>query len=167
MVITKETVRDWLLAYLNGTLPLAQLVDWAEAAARQGELDSPDAEVLRDIIARLGMADVRQSGLRWEDAHEALARLGYQAQVGALPASLAPGQPDPTVEIRQLLRDGRKIEAIKVYRRVYNVGLKEAKDAVERLGSGPSSPGLSAPPPPPPSPGATPGGTPLLTVSLS
>src|SRR5512136_946506 len=111
MAITKETVRDRLLAYLNGTLPLAQLVDWAEEAARQGELDPQDAEVLRDIVAKLSAADVRQAGLRWEDLHEALARLGYQAQVGVLPASLTPGQPDPTAEMQQLLRDGRKIEA--------------------------------------------------------
>jgi ribosomal protein L7/L12 len=159
MAITKETVRDRLLAYLNGTLPLTQLADWAEEAARQGEFDSPDAEVLRDIIAKLSAADVRQAGLRWEDLHEFLARLGYRAQVGALPASFAPGQPDPTAEMQQLLRDGRKIEAIKVYRRTYGVGLKEAKDAVERLGPGPGLPGWPAPPP---STGATPGGSPLF-----
>src|SRR5512136_1758922 len=116
MAITKETVRDRLLAYLNGTLPLAQLVDWAEVAARQGEFDTQDAEVLRDIVAKLSMADVRQSGLRWEDSHEFLARLGYQAQVSAFPASLAPGQADPTAKIKDLLRGGHKIEAIKVYR---------------------------------------------------
>ncbi len=158
MAITKEAVRDRLLAYLNGSLPLAQLVDWAAEAARQGELDSPDAELLRDIIAKLNTADVRQSGLHWEDLHEALARLGYQAQVGVLPASLTPGQADPTAEMQQLLRDGRKIEAIKVYRSVYGVGLKEAKDAVERLEPGQDLPGWPAPPP---STGATPGGSPL------
>jgi ribosomal protein L7/L12/DNA-binding beta-propeller fold protein YncE len=159
MSITKETMRDQLLAYLNGTLPLAQLVDWAEEAARHGDFDPQDAEVLRDIIAKLSMADVRQAGPRWEDAHELLARLGYQAQVGVLPASLPPAQPDPTAEMQQLLRDGRKIEAIKVYRRVYGVGLKEAKDAVERLEPGQGLPGW---PTPSPSTGATPGGSPLF-----
>ncbi len=98
MLITEETVRDQLLAYLNGTLPLAQLVHWAEEAARQGEFETQDADVLRDIIAKLSMADMRQFGLHWEDLHAALARLGYEAQVGALPASLAPGQPDPRLE---------------------------------------------------------------------
>ena len=132
MLITKETVRDRLLAYLNGTLPLAQLVDWAEEAARQGNLEAGDAEV-RDIVAKLSMADVRQAGLHWEDLHEFLARLGYRAQVGALPDSLALGQADPTAEMQRLLRDGHKIEAIKVYRRTYGVGLKEAKEAVENV----------------------------------
>jgi hypothetical protein len=34
--------------------------------------------------------------------------------------------------IEPLLREGRKIEAIKMYREIKGVGLKEAKDAVER-----------------------------------
>ncbi|SRR6266498_3055346 len=35
--------------------------------------------------------------------------------------------------IDALLREGRKIQAIKVYREVTGVGLKEAKDAVDNL----------------------------------
>lgn len=35
--------------------------------------------------------------------------------------------------VRQLLAQGRKIEAIKLYRELHHVGLKEAKEAVERL----------------------------------
>jgi len=36
--------------------------------------------------------------------------------------------------IIDLVKQGNKIEAIKIYREVYNVGLKEAKDAVDQLG---------------------------------
>lgn len=39
----------------------------------------------------------------------------------------------PLAEVVALLKQNRKIEAIKVYRQVMDVGLKEAKDAVERL----------------------------------
>lgn len=42
----------------------------------------------------------------------------------------------PEDEIRRLARDGHKIEAIKKYREKYNVGLVEAKDAVERMEAG-------------------------------
>ena len=35
-------------------------------------------------------------------------------------------------EVRRLLQDGQKIEAIKLFREITGVGLKEAKDAVER-----------------------------------
>jgi ribosomal protein L7/L12 len=42
---------------------------------------------------------------------------------------------DPRLdEVIALARDGKKIQAIKVYREVTGAGLKEAKDAVERLG---------------------------------
>lgn len=41
---------------------------------------------------------------------------------------------DPRMgEVEALLRDGKKIQAIKVYREITGVGLKEAKDAVERI----------------------------------
>jgi len=36
-------------------------------------------------------------------------------------------------KIRQLLLQGNKIEAIKVYREIYNVGLAEAKQAVDAM----------------------------------
>lgn len=41
-------------------------------------------------------------------------------------------------EILHLARNGNKIHAIKMYRETFGVGLKEAKDAVERLESGQS-----------------------------
>src|SRR5262245_55920557 len=43
------------------------------------------------------------------------------------------GQTQKLQEIGQLVRAGQKIEAIKLYRQIFNVGLKEAKDAVEAL----------------------------------
>lgn len=47
------------------------------------------------------------------------------------------GIEDPTSpdlrEIDALLREGKKIQAIKVYRDLTGAGLKEAKEAVERL----------------------------------
>ncbi|RPJ55282.1 MAG: hypothetical protein EHM12_12525 [Dehalococcoidia bacterium] len=85
MVITKEVVRDQLLAYLNRALTLRQLVDWAEDALGEGELDLQNSDLLRDIVARLGLADVREFGLSWDDCYEFLTRLGYQAQVKILP----------------------------------------------------------------------------------
>ena len=40
----------------------------------------------------------------------------------------------PPDDIIMLVRQGRKIEAIKLYREKTGVGLKEAKDAVDRMG---------------------------------
>lgn len=41
-------------------------------------------------------------------------------------------------EIRRLIHDGRKLEAIKVFRETFGTGLKEAKDAVEAMERGDS-----------------------------
>lgn len=43
---------------------------------------------------------------------------------------------DPVLEgkIKSLLSKGKKIEAVKIYREEYGVSLKEAQDAVERVG---------------------------------
>ena len=43
-----------------------------------------------------------------------------------------PEKRESEAEIDRLLQMGRKIEAIKVYRALHNVGLKEAKEAVEK-----------------------------------
>ena len=46
-------------------------------------LDPEDAPVLRNIIARIGLADVKAFGLTWEDCYEFLSSLGYRVEVKA------------------------------------------------------------------------------------
>lgn len=53
-----------------------------------------------------------------------------------LPSFVNPPQIAKIQEIARLARDGEKIEAIKLYREVFDVGLKEAKDAVEQIEAG-------------------------------
>ena len=52
------------------------------------------------------------------------------------PESTVMLQPGKLRDIAELARGGKKIEAIKLYRAMFNVGLKEAKDAVEALADG-------------------------------
>ncbi len=85
MIITKELTRDQLLAYLNHYVTLPDLVDWAETALMEGELEEQNAETLRDIIAQIGLADVRQFGLSWTECSDILAKLGYRTQVNVIP----------------------------------------------------------------------------------
>ena len=85
-MITRETVRDKLMAYLNRQLTLADLVDWAEGVLLNDDLDVRKATVLRDIVGRIGVADVREFGLTWEDCYDFLARLGYIVEVKAVSA---------------------------------------------------------------------------------
>lgn len=80
-MITRETVRDMLLGYLNARIPLPRLVEWAEQALAEEAVAPQDAEVISASLARLGLADVRAFGLTWQDIDATLAALGYQAQV--------------------------------------------------------------------------------------
>ncbi len=85
MKITRRIVRDQLLAYLNHAITLDQLVDWAENALCNGEVDAQDAELLTQMVARLGLADVRAFGLSWDDCSDLLTQLGYTVHVEAIP----------------------------------------------------------------------------------
>lgn len=85
-MITRESVCDMLLAYLNSRISLSRLVEWAEHALAEEDLAPYEAEVISDSLARLGLADVRAFGLTWQEIDAMLAALGYQAQVRAEPA---------------------------------------------------------------------------------
>jgi hypothetical protein len=81
MKVTRQITADKIADYLRGKLSQAQLVDWAEGAMMDAEFEPADTELLSDIIGRLGMADVAEFGLRWQDCEEFLRRLGYRATV--------------------------------------------------------------------------------------
>ena len=88
MIVTRKTVAEELASYLNRRVSLARLVDWAEDALCDGELDEQDTELLRDILARVGLADVREFGLSWDDCYNFLSQLGYTVQVKMLPLAV-------------------------------------------------------------------------------
>lgn len=85
-MITKKTVADKIAAYLHGEISLAQLVDWAESAVQEAEFDEQDTEVLKSVLSRLGVADVRTFGLEWSDCEQMLKQLGYSARVDIVAA---------------------------------------------------------------------------------
>ena len=81
MVITRQMVADRISAYLRGQDRLTEIVSWAEEAMREAEFAESDFTAIRDVVARLGLADVAAFGLTWEDAVNMLSRLGYRATV--------------------------------------------------------------------------------------
>jgi cobyrinic acid a,c-diamide synthase len=81
MTITKQVVAGQIAAYLHHEMTLAQLVDWAERALMDGEFAEPDAVALSQVVARLGVADVRAFGLAWDDCEELLRKLGFAPRV--------------------------------------------------------------------------------------
>ena len=80
-VITRQMVADKLAAYLRHELSLADLVAWAEDAMMDGELELQHCTAIRDVVAHLGVADVRAFGLTWDDCEQLLRQLGYAAHV--------------------------------------------------------------------------------------
>ncbi len=81
MKITRQITADKISDYLQGRVAQAELVDWAERAMMDEEFEPADAELLSEIIGRLGLADVAEFDLRWQDCEEFLRRLGYRATV--------------------------------------------------------------------------------------
>jgi len=81
MKISRQIVANKITDYLHGTVRQTELVDWAERAMMDADFDKSDVDLLTDIVGRLGLADVAEFGLRWQDCEEFLRRLGYRAKV--------------------------------------------------------------------------------------
>jgi len=81
MIVTKKVLTEKLEKYLNREISLNELVDWAEKMLCDEDFDKKDFELIRDILARLGLADVKEFGLSWEDCCEYLHLLGHTATV--------------------------------------------------------------------------------------
>jgi hypothetical protein len=81
MLITRETVTRKLAAYLHHKISLRDLVDCAQLAMMEGEFKDTHHDVIRDAVARLGLADGRTFGLTWEDCETILKRFGYDVRV--------------------------------------------------------------------------------------
>jgi hypothetical protein len=51
---------------------------------RESDFESNSFELIRDILARIGLADVREFGLTWDDCYDYLHKLGYNVKVELL-----------------------------------------------------------------------------------
>jgi len=79
--ITSEDVIWRLTGHLQHELTLDELVGWAEEAMMDAEFQEDGYGVIRDIVSRLGVADVRAFGLTWEDCEQFLGWLGCTVRV--------------------------------------------------------------------------------------
>ena len=81
MLITKKDVFNKLQQYLNHVITLDELVSWAENVFFDAEIDAGDMEVIRDIVSRIGVSDVKSFGLTWEDCETFIHKLGYKVKL--------------------------------------------------------------------------------------
>ena len=85
-MITRDDVAARLKDYLQHRVSLEELVDWAERAMMEEQFDPGDFQNVRDIVSRVGLANVRAFGLEWDDFEKYLSRLGYQTHIEISPA---------------------------------------------------------------------------------
>ncbi len=83
-MITKKTIADRLLAYLKHQISLTQLTDWAEQSLNDSSCEDDDSHTIRNVLAQLGLADVKSFGLEWKDCEEIMKKLGFKLEVNAL-----------------------------------------------------------------------------------
>ena len=81
MKITRQKVGQKLIDYLYHRITLAELVDWAESAMMDADFEEKDFEIVRDIVSRVGLGDVKAFGITWEDCEDFLSQLGYRLSV--------------------------------------------------------------------------------------
>jgi hypothetical protein len=86
MKISKQMVADKIAAYLRHDISSAEIVSWAESTLMEGEFADDEAGVIAEVLARLGVADVRAFGLTWDDCEQILSVLGYTARVDIVAA---------------------------------------------------------------------------------
>ena len=81
MKVTCQDIAQKLIDYLHHQITLMELVDWAESAMMEADFEEKNLEMLRDIVSRIGLADVRAFGIGWEDCEDFLSRLGYRVTI--------------------------------------------------------------------------------------
>jgi len=84
MVLTKKELADKLIKYINRKIDLPSLISWAEDMIREANFENGSFELIREILARLGLADVREFGLTWDDCYDYLHKLGYHVKIELL-----------------------------------------------------------------------------------
>ena len=81
MIITRKEVAEKIVAYLKHKITLPKLVDWAEDIMMDSAMDEKYAEEITQAVSRIGVADVKQFGLTWDDCRSMLRKLGYEVDV--------------------------------------------------------------------------------------
>ena len=86
MPITRKNVAEMILKYINRELSLSNLVDWAEDTMMESDFEDQYFDIIRNIVSRIGLADVEEFGLSWDDCYDYLHGLGYSVKVETVEA---------------------------------------------------------------------------------
>ena len=81
MLVTKEVLTNMLVKYLNREMTKDELVDWAENMICDAKFPEEDTVLIKNILSHLGLADVKEFGLTWDDCYNYLHKLGHDVAV--------------------------------------------------------------------------------------
>jgi ribosomal protein L7/L12 len=129
----KSEGADWLAGTNSPSLP----ADWGDGLGLNQE---QIAQINTELVAKRKINAIKLyrefTGEGLKEAKEAVEAI-ERGQKPAFSAYHTPSASQPVgdlmAQIEQELRAGRKINAIKLYREAHNVGLKEAKDAIDEM----------------------------------
>ncbi len=74
MKITRQTVAGKITGYLHGNSARQDWLTGQNARSWRPTSTKPMVDLLNDIVGRLGLADVAEFGLRWQDCEESSSR---------------------------------------------------------------------------------------------
>ena len=80
-LVTSKAVAEKLTSYLHHELNLPELVDWAEQVMMDSDFEPKNYEAIRNVVSRIGVADVKAFGLMWEDFEQFFEQLGYSVRI--------------------------------------------------------------------------------------
>ena len=81
MLVTKDSLTKMIADYLNRRITRDELVDWAENMICHAEFKEGEEGLIRKVLGRLGLADVKEFGLSWDDCCDYLHELGHKVAV--------------------------------------------------------------------------------------
>lgn len=86
-MLTRKDIAQYLGDYLNHRITLNVLVDWAENAIMQGDVEEGNEKLIMQALGRIAAADVKEFGLLWEDCEDIMQKLGFVIKVDVLKAA--------------------------------------------------------------------------------
>ncbi len=80
-MITRDIVAAKINDFLIHKIGKEELVDWAENALNDSEFEEKYFEQINSAVSRIGLADVKNFTITWEDYESILNSLGFNIQV--------------------------------------------------------------------------------------
>ena len=70
MVVIKRAIAEILIKCINKEIDLSTLAAWVKDMIKKADFENGSFEFIRGILARIGLADVREFDLKWDDCYD-------------------------------------------------------------------------------------------------